>query len=332
MSGQQGGRAARTGPVIQAAGAVPWRERDGRLEVALVHRPRYRDWSWPKGKLDPGEPVAAAACREVAEETGEVVVLGPPLPGLSYRLQDGASKQVRYWAARVASDADAPALRARAPVSRAGQDEVDDVVWVSAPTAHDLLTREADRRPLAVVRELHAAGRLATRVLVVARHGRARRRSAWPGDEDTRPLTGQGQAQARALVGVLAAFGVAEVVTSPWSRCLDTVAPYARATGLAAQPVDALTEKAYQADRAATVGAVRPYLTRPRDAVVCTHRPALEAVVAAVAGRSRRWTTGSLPTADPWLRTGELLVAHVVGTGGGARVVAVERHRPVAGD
>lgn len=315
-------------PVVQAAGGLPWRVRAGRLEVALVHRPRYRDWSWPKGKLDPGESAPAAACREVAEETGTPVVLGPPLPGLRYRLQDGTPKRVHYWAVRVATDADAAALGARDPVRQASVAEIDDVVWVSAGTAADLLTRAADRRPLVALRRLHDAGRLATRVLVVARHGRARERSAWPDDEESRPLTPQGEAQARALVGVLAAFGVGEVVTSPWARCLRTVAPYAERTGLRPRLVDALTEKAYLADRRATLEAVTPYLVTPRDAVVCTHRPALEAVMALVGDATRRWTTGAVPATDPWLRTGEVLVAHVALTANGPRVVALETHRP----
>ena len=73
-----------------------WRERRGGLEVVLVHRPRYDDWAWPKGKLDPGEAVAAAAVREVEEETGHAIVLGPPLPTLRYRTGDGLTKRVHY--------------------------------------------------------------------------------------------------------------------------------------------------------------------------------------------------------------------------------------------
>jgi 8-oxo-dGTP diphosphatase len=313
---------------VHAAGAVPWRERDGRLEVALIHRPRYKDWSWPKGKLDPGESLPAAACREVAEETGTPVVLGAPLPTLRYLMPDGVRKEVRYWAARVATDADAAALEARDLVRRAPLTEIDDVVWVSAATATDLLTRPTDRKPLDVVTELHAAGRLATRVLAVARHGRAKQRSAWSKGEATRPLTAQGEAQGRALVDVLAAFGVGEVVTSPWARCLRTVTPYAERTGLTPRELDALTEDAVRADPRAAVRTVSALLADARDAVVCTHRPALGAVLPALAEATRRWTTGTVPDTDPWLRTGEVLVAHVAGTGPAARVVAVETHRP----
>ena len=72
--------------VVLAAGTLPWRRRRGQLQVAVVHRPKYDDWSWPKGKLDPGETFPVAAARETAEETGLVVRLGRPLPTSTYHL------------------------------------------------------------------------------------------------------------------------------------------------------------------------------------------------------------------------------------------------------
>lgn len=314
-------------PVVHAAGALVWRERAGRLEVALVHRPRYKDWSWPKGKLDPGEGSPAAAVREVAEETGTPVVLGVPLPALRYKTPDGVGKHVRYWAARAATDDDAAPLTARPPVERAPLAEIDDVVWVSTATAHQMLTRTTDRRPLTVVSALHEQGRLATRTLVVARHGRAKQRSAWTGGEETRPLTTQGRAQADALVPLLAAFGVREAVASPWERCLRTVEPYAERTGLRVHKIEALTEAAHRQDPAAAVKAAADYLQQPRDAVVVTHRPVLPALLELIGDATRRWTIGSIPHTDPYLRTGEVLVVHVAGEGSRARVVAVETHR-----
>ena len=92
-------------PVIESAGALVWRVRDDELQVRLVHRPRYDDWSWPKGKLDPGETFQAAAAREVAEETGKPVVLGVPLPGLPDLAPEGRGEGGRCWAARRAASA-----------------------------------------------------------------------------------------------------------------------------------------------------------------------------------------------------------------------------------
>jgi 8-oxo-(d)GTP phosphatase len=316
-------------PPIESAGALVWRVRDDRIELPVVHRPRYKDWSWPKGKLDPRETFPAAAAREVAEEIGQCVVLGAPLPSLQYTTADGKRKRVHYWAARVV-ERDDPAVLARPPVEPAPLTEIDDVVWVSAATAAELLTRRADRAPLEHLLELWERGRLDTRVTVVARHGRAQRRSAWKGGEETRPMTSQGKAQAKALVPILAAFGVREVVTSPWERCLSTVTPYAAQAGLTITTEEGLTEAAFKEDPERAVKVVEEIIQNPRGVVLSTHRPVLRAVMDAVGEATRKWTTGGLPTKDPWLRTGETLVTHVVGTGAAARIVAVERHRGAA--
>ena len=87
---------------VKAAGALVWREKGKHLEVLLVHRPRYDDWSIPKGKVDSCESVRTCAVREVAEETGVQVILGQPLSRVRYKIADGARKEVHYWSARVA--------------------------------------------------------------------------------------------------------------------------------------------------------------------------------------------------------------------------------------
>lgn len=316
---------------VRAAGALVWRENDGRLEVALVHRPRYKDWSWPKGKLEPGEPSPAAAVREVAEEIGEQIVLGLPLPDQRYRLADGRPKRVEYWAAQVASRTGphVPALVAREPVERAPRSEVDDVVWVGTGTAAELLTRESDVEPLSVLVDRWSRDRLRTAATVLVRHGRAKSRSSWDGGEETRPLTSSGRAQARAMVPLLAAFGVREIVTSPWARCLDTVAPYAASAGLDPVLAPVLTETAHRADGEAATALLADHVGDPRDAVVAMHRPVLPAAVQVLGAATRRWTTGTLPDADPYLRPGELLVAHVTTAPGRRRprLAAVETHR-----
>ena len=304
-----------------------WRLHDDELQVLLVHRPRYDDWSWPKGKLDPGESLPAAGVREIAEETGEQVVLGQPLPTLRYRTADGRAKRVHLWAARLAGPDDAPALRARPPIAPATADEIDEVRWVSVERADRRLTRKDDRGPLDAVVALHAKGRLDTDVLAVVRHGRARQRSAWKGEEMDRPLTPSGRAQADALVPVLAAFGVRDVVTSRWERCAATVEPYARATGV--EPGAAyLSEAEHERSPSRVAVGVHELLEGRRHAVVCTHRPVLPTVLDVLGQHSRRSVADDLPTRDPFLEPGEALLAHVGQTPKGPRVMAVERHRP----
>lgn len=314
--------------VVQAAGGLVWRVRMGRLQVVLVHRPRYKDWSWPKGKLEQGESHVIAAVREIEEETGLEVVLGRPLPRLEYALADGRHKRVHYWAAQVAGRPDRPAMRARPPVRPAERSEIDLVRWFDADVAARRLTRDDDRIPLAALVEAHEKRELDTRALVIARHGRARSRASWSGDEGTRPLTPAGSDQAAALPPVLSAFGVADVVTSPWERCRASVAPYCSAAGLTPRTVDALTEHAHAHDPMATAAVLTELLRVASDTVVCTHRPVLPTLLKVVGAHAENGAAAALPDTDPYLRPGEMLVSHVVTGGSGPRVVAVERHRP----
>ena len=314
-------------PAIEAAGGLVWRERKGRLQVQLVHRPRYDDWSWPKGKLDPGETLRECAVREVAEETGRAVVLGVPLPMQRYRTPEGRLKRVHYWAARRAGDADAPAVRARPPVGPVDPSEIDDVVWLDADDARARLTRATDREPLDALCAAHAKQRLATHALIVARHARARKRGAWAGGEEDRPLTPAGYLQAATVVPILAAYGAAQIVSSPWLRCTDTIAPYARATGLATGLSFDLTELAHSGDPRDARDVVERLLADPVASVLCTHRPVLPTVLRVLRMHARRSVREALPSQDPYLKPGELLVAHVAARPDGPRVVAVEVSR-----
>ena len=313
---------------VEAAGALVWRVRQLRLQIALVHRPRYRDWSWPKGKLEVGETPVEAAAREVAEEIGQDVVLGVPLPALSYRLPDGRTKQVRYWTAQVAGRSAAAALRARPPVPLASREEIDQVSWLDVRAAAARLTRKADLAPLEVLVDAYQRQRLDTRALLVVRHGSAQKRHAWPGSEADRPLTEDGHGQAAALVPVFSAFGVTRIVTSAWRRCADTVEPYARAAGVDLTTSPLLTESSHEDSPAHVAATVAELLGSDQDSLLCTHRPVLPTVLDVVAAHSRRPVADALPHRDPFLHTGEVLVAHVARTEHGPRVVAVEQHRP----
>jgi len=130
-------------PEIVAAGGVVTR-RDasgaGGIEILVVHRPRYDDWSLPKGKLEPGETPEAAARREVEEETGVRVALGNRLSDTRYVDRHGRPKVVHYWEMTVVAE------QAREP-----DDEVDATRWITAPEAATLLTYEHDRRLVAEV-------------------------------------------------------------------------------------------------------------------------------------------------------------------------------------
>lgn len=321
-------------PAVHAAGAVVWRLAGRTLEVLLVHRPKYDDWSWPKGKIETGETLPVCAVREVAEETGVVVALGQPLPLVRYRLPDGRAKVCHYWSAR-ALDHDSAAAQARGGVPPCDPREVDEVRWVPAAEARGMLTERSDRAPLDALVDLYEDGHLATHALLVLRHARAKKRSAWAGGEETRPLTAVGLRQASHVTATLSAFGAEQVFTSPWERCAATVAPYAQAAGLAAVTVPTLTEAADAASPRRTRRSVSEILAlfrrkadAPLGAVLCTHRPVLPTVLQALASVAPNRVRVRLPETNPYLRTGEVLVAHVLPRHRrGLRIVAVELHR-----
>ncbi|MEV0242018.1 NUDIX hydrolase [Streptomyces sp. NPDC050674] len=121
------------GATVRAAGCVLWRRSaDGEVRLCLVHRPKYDDWSWPKGKLKRDEDALVGALREVAEETGCRAEPGTELPGQHY-LASGRPKHVRYWAAEALTCAFTPT------------DEVDRIVWLAPDAARARLTRPQDR-------------------------------------------------------------------------------------------------------------------------------------------------------------------------------------------
>jgi 8-oxo-(d)GTP phosphatase len=280
---------------IVAAGGVVLRRGP---EVLLVHRPKYDDWSFPKGKLDRGEHATSAAVREVEEETGLRVRLGRPLRDQRYPTSKGA-KVVHYWIARAAGSDDVSGYVANA--------EIDEVAWVPVDKAARLLTYSRDRATLAEALER----RKRTDTVIVLRHAESRSRSTWRGDDEERPLLVRGHQQAERLSKILQAYGVRRVLTSPSRRCVDTVAPFCRDTGTEPELVDLLSERGVRPRRLRKL--LRAAVKALRDAgptVVCSHRPVLPRVF------------GVLGVEDPALEKGEMLVVHLRR----GRPVAVERH------
>lgn len=186
--------------LVRSAGALVWRFADptrvarpgepidpADIEVLMVHRPRYHDWSWPKGKAENGEPLLAAAVREVEEETGQIITLGAPLTTQRYRLGGGQTKEVHYWVG-TPLPADAAAARLRAPAARAPRTEIDQTTWASPEAASDMLTRRGDRRLLADLVARASEGRLVTSTILILR----------PGPADTAPESASASADAGA--------------------------------------------------------------------------------------------------------------------------------------
>lgn len=279
---------------IVAAGAVVLRKPG---DVLLVHRPRYDDWSLPKGKLDRGEHPTACAVREVAEETGLDIRLGRPLERQTYPV-GSRDKDVHYWVGQVVGSDD---LSSYVP-----NDEIDEVRWVPLAEASHLLTHARDHETVAeAVRKPPR-----TRTLVVLRHGKARSRESWHCDDRFRPLLPAGQEQARRLAPMLGAYDVRHLVSSSSTRCVTTLVPYADLTGREIHTEDALAEETV--DSAALQAVVERLLAKGKPAAICSHRPVLPQIFRA------------LGVPDPELEVGEMLVVHHRD----GHVLATETHFP----
>lgn len=300
-------------PAVLAAGVVVHRA-DGR--VALVHRPRYDDWSLPKGKLEKGEPAAVGAVRECWEETGVRARLEAPLPEITYRVAAG-SKLVRYWRAAVGDD------DGFTPGT-----EVDRLRWVAPTQAARVLTNAADAD---VVAASAAIG--PTRTLLVLRHAEAVPRREWARSlgrsaDDVRPLTTGGFAQAQHLASLLACYRPQRIVSSPARRCQQTLEPIAALAATTVELDDRYSEACAAREPHEIRVAVTALLTEQRPVVVCTHRPVLPHLVAALvadgttAGSATDLTTGL--AGEPPLQPASCLVLHRDDSG---RLVSYERHR-----
>ena len=298
-----------------------------------MHRPRYDDWSWAKGKLDAGEDWPVAAVREVQEETGCTVRLGPPLPTLDLhaaRTATGAraTKEVRYWAAEV--------------IAATGvlQHEIDEVAWLDVADAPaPAWTTPATATSCWPWSAAEQSGTLDTWPLVLVRHAHAAARGdVVRRDDRLRPLDRAGRQRAVALAPLLAAYGVRRrrhLRRRALRRHRRAVrrsrgtAAAAHRPGLSEEGLRGRPEQAQPAHAAPAAS------SRGEPAALCSHGPVLP-------GAARRPSCAASTSTPPTLRSprcstearderlakGEVLVAHVVGSGEQARVVAVERHRP----
>ena len=277
---------------VIAAGGVIWRDRAGRREVLLVHRPRYDDWSLPKGKLDRGEHVLTAAAREIAEETGLRVRLGPPVGLQRYTVRKNGNtvpKVVHYWSATPVADGNE---------KFEPNDEVDQIRWLHLKSA---------RRRLSYPRDVDMLDRLgdvvpATATLVLIRHATAIKRKDWDDADTDRPLAADGTASAGRLVEVFRALGVDRVLTSDAERCRTTVAPYAEAAGLDLEVHPEISERGFEADPTKMLGLASSAWSPGHVTAVCSHRPVLPALARELGLRVGKFSPGAF------------LVAHRIGT------------------
>ena len=274
--------------------------------MLLIHRERYNDWTFPKGKREPREHVLATAVREVQEETGRRVVLGRPLGQIRYA-SSGYPKVVDYWAA----------TEAGGPGGSGGgftpNDEVNKIEWVPLAAAPGRLSYQHDAGVLAGF----TAGPPVTVPVILLRHAGAGRRQDWPGHDLDRPLDVGGAADAVRLAPLLAAFGRCAVVSSAAERCVATVRPYAALTGMAIEVDPWLTAERGGGVTAAQQARAGEAAAAGRPVILCAHRENLPGLLAAACSRLRAETPAGLP-----LRKGAWRVLHTAD----GRLAGTERH------
>ena len=310
-----------TGPsVVQAAGAVCWRETPSGIELLIVHRGDRADTSIPKGKVDPGETPPQTAVREIAEETGLGVTLGAPLGTTEYTMPGGREKIVHYWSAEV-SDA------AVAESTFAANAEVAAVRWLSVTAARAALSYDLDRDVVDRFSARAAAGTIRTFPIIVLRHGRAVPPASWDGPDATRPLMHRGLEQSRNVAAAIAAWGPAKLISSPAVRCLATIDPVATLTDLPVKQSAGISQDAFEDGVARVRKTMRKRLAAGIAVVLCSHGPVIRDLIDEAAALTNTPLDAPLRRAG-MLSTSEFTVLHISSEHPDAPLVAVETHGP----
>jgi 8-oxo-(d)GTP phosphatase len=271
---------------VIAAGGVVWREGPDSRQVLLVHRPRYDDWSLPKGKLTPGEHILVAARREIEEETGQQVVLGPPLGIQRYDVRKNGGtvpKMVHYWAASLVGPEQ----------EFEPNDEVDKLEWLPVDKAGQRLSYPRDVDTLNCLDAVLPV----ESTVVILRHAEAVKRKEWSGDDRIRPLSDEGIATAERLSEVLAALGVNRLRSSDAERCVATVTPYAASIGRRIHLHPEISEEGYEDDPSALESVAEKLWKPGKVALVCSHRPVLPPLAKALGLPVGRFAPGALMVA-----------------------------------
>lgn len=249
---------------VQAAGGVLWRSGTAGIEIAAVYRPVPANWSLPKGKLNPGEHLLMGACREVEEETGLTPIPQVYLTRASYQLsrpQGPITKVVDFWS-----------MRARNPAAAfVPNEEVTQQKWLSLPEARQVLQRPRDLQAMAVFTSLPVI----TASVLLLRHAQAD--PGFDGPDSARPLSTTGRAQSAQLMGLLALYDPARIVSATPLRCVKTVAPLANALNRPVKGESAFDADSDNPERAAT--RLRE-LAVDGGAVVCSQAPMIADVLA----------------------------------------------------
>jgi len=273
--------------VIRAAGALLWRESSaGEIEVALVHRPRFDDWSLPKGKIDENETPLACAYREVFEETGIKARFTRQLGAVEYE-DNGMQKRVKYWVAQALGASDFVA-----------NEEVDQLRWLKPSDSIELATHQSDKEMIERFLEIEGP----TDTLIILRHTKALERGDWDGDDSLRTLNESGFAQAKSLIDHLAPFAIDEIYSSDFTRCVQTVSPLGESRGLVVSKVPSLNEATFESDPERSISFANALKQDERNILICSHNPVIPTMLRGILNtKLKNKDLIKLEPGDAWL-------------------------------
>ena len=327
---------------------------DSAVEVCIIYRPKYDDWSWPKGKLEGNESVFHCAAREIQEETGIPVRLGMFLGHISYPLADEGKKaaipasnkqrtskkadtvpvkHVFYWAAQTAASPSAE-IRPQVFGAVSGPDphEIGGLRWVSLDTARKLLTHDEDRRLIDIFQSAASSGLLRAQTVLMIRHGKAESRKSWKGEDPMRPLTPRGAAAAYALNREIACFAPDGLFSSPWRRCMETVSSYSYEAHMPVRTLSTQTEAAFADDEEASwrdfLAVMRSCIDphNPHNSAVCMHRPVIGGMLKRMRSLcATRRLSDELPGCSPYMPVGNMLAVTLApGENSGSDLIIID--------
>ena len=272
---------------ILAAGAVVWRKsKKNKIEVVIIHRPKYDDWTFPKGKAEIGELLISCAYREVLEETNIETAFGAYLGEVEYLTNDG-KKKVSFWSAK--------AIKETAFNSNS---EVDQTKWVEVMKVKDLLTLDTDKKILEKFIKIEPD----TKPFILLRHAKAITRDEWQGDDDDRPLDSYGQNQAKRLLAMYQVFNLEEIHTSDAVRCYDTVIPIAKGLNIRLEVTGKLSEDTFKKDKEKALDYAKDLMKLNESVLLCSHNPILPKILNKLSKKSEvDADEGKLLPADGWV-------------------------------
>jgi 8-oxo-(d)GTP phosphatase len=244
---------------MRAAGALLWRENSElKIEIALIHRPRYDDWSLPKGKIEEGESSLRCAFREVIEETGITPQFGRELGSVEYKEPAGL-KRVKYWAAKALTD------------EFLANEEVDEIKWLNPADALALGTHVSDK----TIIKNFLTQEPRTDTLIIVRHTKALERGDWDAEDSKRTLDERGITQSEQLIQHLEPFGIDEIYSSNYIRCVQTVTPLAQSRGLKITEIPNLNEANFEFDPERAISFANAVKQDEKNILICSHNPVI---------------------------------------------------------